>query len=285
MTSSDTGTWLDSVAPADLMDTTIQLHWAAQYIASAGQAFVEARDDDSHRTMTWHPGRRAFVGEPFTGGYPFQISLRPEDLTLHLIDQSGKELGSLPLAGQTREAGYSWLAAGLAHYMGGVPELARPEYDLPAHAVGEGAPFSEGREQELQALSALYGGAAALLEGIATSDERASTVRCWPHHFDIATLITLEEREEGQASKTVGVGMAPMGAGYDSWYWYVTPWPSPDAQALPALEGVGAWHTEGWVGAVLRGESVAEADAAFRGAVVRKFLDSAMRASMSSLRN
>ena len=283
MPASDSWTLLGAVSPADLHDTALEVHWAAQYIASAGQTFAKAQDDDSHRSMTWDAERKAFLGEPFTGGYPFRVSLRPADLTLQIIDQTGEELGSLPLAGETRRAGYEWLALGLANYMGGVPEIGRPEYELPHHAVAEEAPFSEGRDEELAALSALYDSAAAVLEGVAASDGRASTVRCWPHHFDIATLITVEEEEDGHASKTVGIGMAPMGSGYDSWYWYVTPWPYPDVDTLPALEGVGAWHTEGWIGAVLRGERVVEADAAFRQAVVRKFVDTAQRASMKAL--
>ena len=36
-------------------------------------------------------------------------------------------------------------------------------------------------------------------------------MRCWPHHFDIATLITLERDAAGTATKTVGVGVAPSG--------------------------------------------------------------------------
>ena len=77
--------------------------------------------------------------------------------------------------------------------------------------------------------------------------------------------------------------MAPMGGGYDAWYWYVTPWPSPPPDALPPLAGPGAWHTEGWIGAVQTGESLLATDVAFRDAVLREFLDVSLDAAVAAL--
>ena len=79
--------------------------------------------------------------------------------------------------------------------------------------------------------------------------------------------------------------MVPTGGDPDGWYWYVTPWPYPDPDALPTLDGPGAWHTEGWVGAVLSGEEVVETDPAFREAVVRKFVDVSVAAALSILKS
>jgi hypothetical protein len=232
--------------------------------------------------MSWDRELQAFVGVPLAGAYPFRPALRPSDLTLQLLDRSGQALGSLPLAGQTLEEGYSWLSVGLATYMGGAPSaLERPEYDLPPHPVSSGAPFSKGRQRERGALSALYDTASALLTALVERRDDASSVLCWPHHFDIATLLTLERSSE--ATKTVGVGMAPMGGGYDSWYWYVTPWPYPDTANLPHLGSSGAWHTEGWVGAVLKGDHIVSAPAGAREAMVSDFITSAIAAASSAL--
>ena len=283
MSASDAWTRLGAVAPADLTNATLELHWAAQFIAAAGQSLAEPREDDSHRAMTWDASRREFMGEPFAGAYPFRVGLRPADLTLLLLDQTDEPLGSLPLAGKTREEGHEWLMSGLANYMGELPEIGRPEYDLPPHPVHDGAPFSEGQRNELGTLSALYESTAALLGEIVDGHESASEVRCWPHHFDIATLVTVERGEDSHASKTIGIGMAPMGGGYESWYWYVTPWPHPKLDTLPTLDGPGAWHTEGWVGAVLSGDEVVEAEGVFREAVVRKFVDVSVGAALSLL--
>jgi hypothetical protein len=279
MAAHDAWTILGNVAPADLSDATLELHWAVQYIPSAGQTFVEPRPDDSHRAMTWDAGLRAFVGESFAGAYPFRVAVRPEDLSLELIDRTGAALGTLPLAGKRRDEGYDWLSLGLANYMGGTqPEIERPEYELPPHPVADDAPFSDGRESERAVLAAVYGSAAELLGDVVAAHEGAAPVRCWPHHFDIATLITLTPADDAHEARTVGVGLAPMGGGYDSWYWYVTPWPYPEPEALPKLDGPGHWHTDGWVGAVLTGEEIVAAEPAAREGMVRGFLDRAIAA-------
>ncbi len=276
-------TRLASVAPSALRDATLQLHWAAQYIAAAGQTFAEPRDDDSHRAMTWHAERREFVGEPFADGYGFRVALRPADLTLQLLDQTDQPLGSLPLAGHTRAEGFDWLAGGLANYMGAPPSIDRPDWDMPEHPVAGGARFSADIDTELGALSALYGTSARMLGHVVEAFDDASPVRCWPHHFDIATLITVERDDAGEGVKTVGVGMAPMGGGQDSWYWYVSPWPYPDSRSLPPLDGPGVWHTEEWTGALLTGAELVAATSDFRESVLRKFVDVGIAASFEAL--
>ena len=71
-------------------------------------------------------------------------------------------------------------------------------------------------------------------------------MRCWPHHFDIATLIEVSPKQ------TVGVGMEPGDVYYNEPYFYVNMSPSPAVDApRAALSGGGAWHTHEWIGAVL----------------------------------
>ncbi len=316
---------IDRVSPEELGDPVLQLHWASQLVASAGQTFAEPLADDSHRAMTWSDLHGALVGTPFAGPYPFRVALRPADLTLLLLDRTEQTLGALPLRGLSRGDGYDWLALAVATYLGGAPpRIERPEYDVPSHPVGQGQPFDADAEA-LSVLASLYGSAADLLAEMVEARPDASAVRCWPHNFDIGTLITLPERGEGGvdrsveamgrergtgaekrdaggepaveseraagggeaidrgADRTVGVGMAPMGGGYEGWYWYVTPWPYPDPADLPELAAGRSWHTEGWVGAVLPGEEVTRAARARRRGLVRAFLDEAIAAAQSAL--
>lgn len=271
---------ISEVPPAGLRDALLEVHWAVQFIASAGQTFSEPRPDDSHRAMAWGAGLRSFVGEGFAGTYPFRLSLRPEDLTLALLDRTDEALGSLPLAGVTRDQAYEWLSVGLATYMGAPrPRIGRPEYDLPDHPVAHGEPFSRDLGAKLPTVAALYGAAAELLERLVVGRPEASPVRCWPHHFDIATLLTVSEPHEEEPGRTIGVGMAPMGGGYEAWHWYVKLWPSPDPSALPVLAGPGAWHTDGWTGAVLAGEDVAAAPPQERARLVGAFATGAIGAA------
>ncbi|MDH3270821.1 MAG: hypothetical protein OEN56_05780 [Gemmatimonadota bacterium] len=266
-----------ALRPHALVTAVLELHWAAQFIASAGQTFAEPKADDSHRAMLWNHGLRAFVGVAFAGPYPFRLALRPDDLTLLLLDREDGILGSFALGGHTLDEGYEWLALGMATYRGGNPPvIERPEYDMPDHPVRAGARFSTEQGPALDVLSALFGSAAAVLDTRFSTRDDASIVRCWPHHFDIATLITLEEADDAEKVRTVGVGLAPMGGGYDHWYWYVTPWPYPDPDRLPALTEGGAWHTEGWTGAVLTGDEVHSLEPGERGRRIERFLTEAV---------
>lgn len=271
------------LAPDRLADTTLELHWATQIIASAGQTFAEPRDDDSHRAMTWNADLGAFVGADFAGTYPFRLALRPADLALVLLDRSDGALSVFELPGRTRQEAHEWLAVGMATYRGGAPPvIEQPEYDMPEHPVGTDAPFSKDRGKELRALSALYTSAASTLQDLFGNLDRASEIRCWPHHFDIATLLTLDDSGE-EERKTIGVGLAPMGGGYETWYLYVTPWPSPEAERLPDLGPDGRWHTDGWTGAVLHGADVMAFGADEREERIRGFLRDASAAARQAL--
>lgn len=274
---------LGAVSPPHLADAVLQLHWAAQLVAAAGQTFAEPAADDRHRAMTWDTEHRWFVGAPFAGPYPFRAALRPDDLNFMLLDRADDALGTLPLAGASLEEAYEWVSLGMATYMGTTPpRIERPEYDLPEHPLQHGARFSDGDSAALHAFSALYASAAEVLEDVVSHRDDASPVRCWPHYFDLATLLTLERAEDGTASRTIGVGLAPSGGGYDSWYWYVSPWPWPNASTLAPL-GHGSWHTEGWTGAVLSGEVVFALPGDERSEVVRAFLHEATASATEAL--
>lgn len=269
---------IDRVSPEELGDPVLQLHWAAQLVASAGQTFAEPVADDSHRAMTWSDAHAAFVGADFAGPYPFRVALRPRDLTILLLDRTEQTLGTLPLRGRSRSEGYEWLSVAMATYLGGPPpRIERPEYDVPPHPVEAGGPFDV-TDEALATLESLYGGAAGLLADVASERSDASAIRCWPHHFDIATLVTVATEDADRPARTVGAGLAPMGGGYESWYWYVAPWPYPDPDDLPELDGPGSWHTEGWTGAMLPGAVVTAAPAEGRRGLVRGFLDEAIEA-------
>ena len=97
----------------------------------------------------------------------------------------------------------------------------------------------------------------------------------WPHHFDIATRITLPDAKDA----SIGLGMSPGDDSYDEPYWYVSPWPVPPAtDTLPRLAPTSSWHTKDWFGAVLLSSTLPEEAPAQR-AALREFLDAALRAS------
>jgi hypothetical protein len=216
-------------------DARLQLHWAAQIAAGVGRTLIPPRADDSHTSFSWSHVHGALLQEPVNGT---SAGLRLRDLTL-LIARGQSVISELSLRGRTLDNGFAFLEG---HYG---KLLKRPDVELPEHPVARGGKF-DADPLDLAELAQHYDVAASICEEVRASDPRAGAVRCWPHHFDIATLI---DRGEG---RTIGVGSSPGDRWYDEPYYYVTPWPYPsDPSALGPLR-IGQWHTEGWVGAVLR---------------------------------
>jgi len=257
--------------PRALVDARLQLHWAAQIVSGVGATHLETRDDDSHPNLGWDPEAAALAGHPVG---ELRAAITPADLTLHLLDPRSVSLASYPLDGRSLEDGRAWMAGALAEQ--GLPaRLDLPGYDLPGHAVANGAALDADPAHRRE-LAAWFASAHHALERIRDAHAGASTVRCWPHHFDIATLIPVAG--EG---RSVGVGMTPGDHRFPEPYWYVTPWPYPDDPELSDLPH-GHWHTEGWIGAVLTGtDTVAAAEA--QEVRVAEFLDAAVRASRALL--
>jgi hypothetical protein len=98
-----------------------------------------------------------------------------------------------------------------------------------------------------------------VLDALHDRSPEASPVRCWPHHFDLATLLTFPATSPGGEPSSVGVGMSPGDESQPGPYFYVNGWPHPDPDALPRLDGAGHWNAEGWVGAVLPADAVVSA--------------------------
>jgi hypothetical protein len=257
-----------SIAPHVLSDARVQLHWAAQAVAGVGRTLNAPRADHSHTSFTWSDAHEALLQEPVDG---ITCGLRLHDLTVIMIDTTLREL---PLRGRTLDEAFAFLESHFGK------TLKRPDVDLPDHAVARGTRF-DAEEEHLAELARYYGNAAHVLDEIARSNPKAGPVRCWPHHFDIATLITLSGRgeEAHEEAHTVGVGLSPGDGVSPEPYYYVTPWPYPDPSRLGELSA-GRWNTVGWTGAVLPASSFAEAGQ--QEELVRTFLREAMTIASSA---
>jgi hypothetical protein len=213
-----------------LVNARLELHYAAQIVSAAGSTLIPAKEDASHTNLGWKDG--ALHGH--------RAALRFADLAIVAGDDV------LPLAGKTLDEGTQWLADRLD-----VATLTRPLHDLPAHPIATGAAFTGDDAPARGEIAQWVAMADAVLRTIASENEPASPVRLWPHHFDIATLLSLGE------SRTIGVGLSTGDASYDEPYFYVTPWPYPErGLTLPSLPA-GHWHVKGWTGAVLLGSELA----------------------------
>src|SRR5207245_7335838 len=96
---------------------------------------------------------------------------------------------------------------------------------------------------------------------------------------DLAALVRLTDRTDEDAPG-VGVGFSPGESAIDQPYFYVSPWPYPPHNELPAAPAGSRWHMEGWVGLYLTaGELAASPDPADQERRARAFLAEALAAS------
>lgn len=263
---------------AKLSDCRLQLHYAAQFAAAAGVSFLEPRPDDSHSNLEWVPSLGGLFSRVIPTGKPFRIGARPSKLALLIVTDDNQPITDYRLHGRTITDATQWirsqikaLGADPAHY------TLRRDYEIPAHPVGIGESFDASAPSRFEELSKWFANAAALLGSVVRKTRGASELRCWPHHFDFATVVKVAPH------RSIGIGMEPGDEYYDEPYFYLTMTPQPiasRAQTRP-LWGKGVWNTNEWVGAVLPGSRFGAASAQER--QVREFLDSAMAACRSLL--
>ncbi len=261
---------LGAVAPEELADARLVAHWALQIVAAASTR-LPARADFSHTSVSWSSEHRALMTEPIDG---VRAGLRIHDLTVVVV--GGGDGVHHSLAGETLKAGLAWLQATLDERLGSPVELVLPAHDMPTHSVGDGSPFPDAAHEAYAELARWFANAQRIVSEVAT-ERKGAQARCWPHHFDLATLITIVANEDAEKARTVGVGLSPGDGGYAQPYWYVTPWPWPAADALSELE-VGTWHTDGWTGAVLTASALLKH--ADQPAALHTFLASAVESSI-----
>lgn len=273
-------TWktLGTVSPTELSSARVQLHWAAQLLSAPGVSLLPAAEDYSHTNLAWDRELDVLSGRN-VGSVPLRAALVFEGLELAVLD-SERERSSMRLAGHTVQQGLSWLARELAC---DDTVLALPVHDMPSHPVGEGGVFSDAGAQARSELAAWFANAFSLILEVAADEATASPVRCWPHHFDVASLITLDAGVGAEEARSIGVGFSPGDGSYDQPYFYVTPWPYPDATNLPSLAGGMDWHTSGWTGAVLTAERLLSGPPGEQERTARKALGSAVAASRELL--
>jgi hypothetical protein len=228
--------------PSGFIDARLTAHWASQVVAAAS-SLLPAEDDFSQMSMVWSPEEKALLGRGLPAAGGTRCGLRIRDLTLFMMGDKSIE-SELHLEGKSLDNALGWLVGELkARRASGLPE--RPTHELPPHPAAEGAAFGVDSES-LLALSDWFDAAHHILRPIQRSRAGASQLRCWPHHFDIATLLDLGD------GKSVGLGLSPGDASYPGPYWYGAPWPHPaEGTPFPDLRPAGHWHTDGFTGAIL----------------------------------
>ena len=230
----------------------LQAHQAAQWLARAARAYVPLQPDDSHTNLGWNDTLGGFTTHRLQDGE--HLTLRIADLSL-VLHGGERRTESFSLNGRTDAQARQWLGEQFGARGLDARALDAPSpYDMPAHAVTQGAAYGVAALADaLVELAAWFANAEFLLVRVQRQMiERkltASDVRCWPHHFDLATLISFPARE-ADATGYVGAGLSPGDEYYDEPYFYVSVYPKPDRAALPRLPKLGHWHTHEFTAAI-----------------------------------
>jgi hypothetical protein len=255
----------------------LQAHHATQWLARTARAYVPARPDDSHTSLGWDDAFGGLMSHPLPDGT--RLGLRLVDLTLALCEPDAHApQDAFPLAGRHDGDACAWLMghAGMRDLDPGALDTPLP-YRLPERETG-GAYVVDA--ELLGQLAVWFANADAALgaarERMVAQNLDAPPVRCWPHHFDLDTLVTVAP------GRTTGVGFEPGDDSYDEPYFYVSLYPAPDTGSLPALPPIGHWHTKNFTAAVAPATRILQTND--QGTEVAAFLRAATDATIAALK-
>ena len=244
-----------SLSPDALVPARLAQHFAAQPLAAAAYALLPMTDDHSHATLEWDAERWRYLGRPL--GSSGRAFLDLSELRIGLLDEAGGEAVSIALAGKTLDDGFAAFASALRERGADVPAdgLRLPEWDLPESGLTAGEPFPEPDEAFVE-LARWNHFASAALRAIAREELEGAPLLLWAHHFDTAALQSFPATEAAPSGRFLGAGFSPGDGSYAEPYFYVSPWPAPAPDALPALTSGAHWHTEGFTSAVLTASAI-----------------------------
>ena len=176
----------------------LQAHHAVQWLARTARAYVPPQPDDGHMNFGWNDALDGFATHRMQGGMCLSLKIACLTLVLHCDEST---IQSFSLDRRTDAQARQWLgeqvgARGLDAHALDAPSL----YEMPEHAVTHGATYDiEDLADALVELAVWYANAEFLLAHVQRQiigrRLTASDVRCWPHHFDLATLISFSTRE------------------------------------------------------------------------------------------
>lgn len=262
----------------ELAETRKQIHQAVQLAALTGRAFLPKIDDDHFASLLWLEDKNLLAGQSW-GKDKIKTAINFENFTLCFLNTDNNIVGSFTLDGKTFSEAFDWLKEQV-NLLGEDAEKLSLElpYEIPVYPTAGGSPFQFTNEKLFNELGKYFASANLVLEYVVKNNKEVSPIACWPHHFDIATLIVLDNSNNNY--KSIGVGLSPGDDNYNEPYFYITPWPYPKTYevTLPVLPSGGFWHTKGWVGAILTASDILKYDSSEdQHSAVQKFINKGIK--------
>ena len=250
---------LNKISLNELTKARKQLHQAVQLPAITGRAYHPSVSDDHFASLLWNEELNSLTSQVWGKGFKTAINFK--DFSLDLISGSVAVEDSLSLDGKTYNEAFEKLKE-IVRNAGEDPNLLKTDlpYEIPVYSTAKSERFKLFNSTYFEELSKYFSIANTILKNVVGQNTEASEISCWPHHFDIATLLVLDGSSENY--KSVGVGLSPGDDNYNQPYFYVTPWPYPKTHdmTLPKIPSGSFWHTAGWVGAILTAEKIWDFD-------------------------
>lgn len=235
-----------SLAPARLL-----CHLACQWPSKAARANLAAESDDSHSNLGWHGDHQALVSHFLDPERHLQLGFGFSNQSLlWLVNDTVQD--SLSLHSATETSAKDWVDSRLESAKLQTTEHAVMPYDLNIEArysefatLGAGAAvLGEWYDYGLQGMQAL-------VEQHRPVCVVPPSVRCWPHHFDLGALFVLEAGDP-ETARSIGVGLSPGDESFHEPYFYCSPYPAPDVEALRPPVAPVFWNSHGFVSLILR---------------------------------
>jgi len=259
---------LGAVDPLHLADARLHTHDRIQWLARIARSYLDPVPDDSHTALTWDSAKSAFATQPVqlpNGKSRFLFD--PIKLALSVDGLNNQELELSDIKGEPAEVAVRQFLDGSGL------DSNRLQVTLPYDAeLAETVPISS--ESEREELKWYFENFDALLQDKLADEPGASAVRTWPHHFDLAVLISID-RSGSENDRSIGVGFSPGDGSYAEPYLYITSWPYPDPSNLPDAPDGLVWHTQGFTALIGTASDVFIGDTS-RGAIVGQSLEEAI---------
>ena len=240
-----------------LKQARIALHYAIHLPMRAGKMILPKQADFSHTALLYNTDKNAFQTADLDGE-GLTVGVVCETLTLEVQDKEG--IAEFALAPATRAQATTWLKNALEARGFDTQNFDKgANFDMPPSKIAEGTTFGDCDKNALNALGIWFHNAHIILaqirEQYVGSAVKVSEVYCWPHHFDLACLISFDAGDP-ETARSVGVGISPGDDFFNGPYFYCNPYPTHDAMAFPELPAPAFWNRDGFISALTKSEDI-----------------------------
>ncbi|MFD2587634.1 hypothetical protein ACFSQJ_11875 [Croceitalea marina] len=227
------------------MDTLAQLHLASQYLATAGKSFLKERSDDSHTNLGFFPEDNTLRTWPLNDKNAY-LSLRYDDFSLEWIEITKRK--RIYINGKSHKEITAWVATTAEEFDFSKSYQYHLHYELP-YEIDDNSVFNCKSNKELEKLAKLTELAQNAMDTFLKKEGLTSTIRVWPHHFDIGAFAELTDN----SGKSIGLGMAIPDSVMDKHYFYISGYKGHDSLETDKFSELshGEWKNNGFKGAVL----------------------------------